>query len=46
VALDETTRCQPDRARLARYRELQALQDQLSLALRPIFPLQRKLAKE
>ena len=46
VALDETTRCQPDRARLARYRELQALQDQLSVALRPIFPLQRKLAKE
>jgi xylulokinase len=46
VALDEATRCQPDRARAARYRELQALQDQLSLALRPIFPLQRKLAKE
>jgi xylulokinase len=45
VALDESTRCQPDRARVARYRELQALQDQLSLALRPIFPMQRKLAK-
>jgi xylulokinase len=45
VALDEATRCQPDRARAARYREFQALQDQLSVALRPIFPLQRKLAK-
>jgi xylulokinase len=45
VALDESTRCQPDRARTARYRELQSLQDRLSLALRPVFPLQRKLAK-
>jgi xylulokinase len=46
VALDESTRCQPDKARVARYRELQALQDQLSLALRPVFPAQRKLAGE
>jgi len=45
VALDESTRCQPDRARAARYRELQALQDQLSLALRPIFPKQRTLTR-
>jgi xylulokinase len=44
VALDEATRCQPDRANVARYRELQALQDQLSLALREVFPAQRKLA--
>jgi xylulokinase len=46
VALDESTRCEPDRARAARYREVQALQDQLSLALRPIFSLQRTLAKK
>ena len=46
VALDESTRCQPDKARVARYRELQALQDQLSLALRPVFPAQRRLAQE
>jgi len=45
VAPDESTRCQPDRARVARYRELQALQDTLSLALRPVFPLQRRLAE-
>jgi len=43
VALDEATRCQPDRANVARYRELQALQDQLSLAVRDVFPAQRKL---
>jgi xylulokinase len=43
VALDEATRCQPNRAHVARYRELQALQDQLSLALRNVFPAQRKL---
>jgi len=29
VALDEATRCQPNRVNVARYRELQALQDQL-----------------
>jgi len=45
VALDESTRCEPDRTRVARYRELQALQDRLSLALRPVFPSQRKLAR-
>jgi xylulokinase len=46
VALDESTRCLPDRARVALYRELQALQDQLSLALRPIFARQRHLAAD
>ena len=46
VALDESTRCLPDRARVARYRELQTLQDQLSLALRPIFARQRHLAAD
>jgi xylulokinase len=46
VALDESTRCLPDRAPVARYRELQALQDQLSLALRPIFARQRHLAAD
>ena len=44
VALDETTRCQPDRANHQRYRAVQALQDQLSLALRPVFAVQRRLA--
>ncbi|HEX3731005.1 MAG TPA: xylulokinase [Opitutaceae bacterium] len=44
VALDEATRCVPDRARAARYRELQQLQDRLGLALRGLFPAQRKLA--
>ena len=44
VALDESTRCAPDRKRVAHYRKLQALQNQLSLALREVFPNQRKLA--
>lgn len=44
VALDETTRCTPNKANVARYRELQTLQDQLSLALRGVFEAQRKLA--
>lgn len=44
VALNESTRCLPDKTLVARYRELQALQDKLSLALRPVFPAQRKLA--
>ena len=43
VALDESTRCLPDKTLVARYRELQALQDKLSLALRPVFRAQRKL---
>ena len=44
VALDESSRCVPNEANVARYRELQALQDKLSLALRPVFPTQRKFA--
>lgn len=44
VALDEGTRCVPNKKNVARYRELQALQDQLSRALRDIFPAQRRLA--
>jgi len=43
VALDESTRCRPDKARAIRYRKLQALQDRLSLTLRPVFPAQRRL---
>ncbi len=43
VAVNESTRCQPDKANVARYRKLQALQDRLSLALREVFPEQRKL---
>ncbi len=44
VSLDEGTRCVPNPANAGRYRELQALQDKLSLALREVFPAQRKLA--
>lgn len=44
VALKEETRCAPDKANVARYRELQALQDKLSGALRDVFADQRKLA--
>ena len=43
VAIDESTRCRPDKANVERYRRLQALQDQLSLTLRPVFPAQRRL---
>lgn len=44
VAVKEETRCKPDKARAARYRELQDVQDRLSLALRDVFPRQRALA--
>jgi D-xylulose kinase len=44
VEVDETSRCRPDKSRVARYRELQALQDTLSLSLRDVFPMQRELA--
>lgn len=44
VAVKEDSRCVPNKANVARYRELQALQDKLSLALRDVFPEQRKLA--
>jgi xylulokinase len=44
VEVDEASRCRPDKSRVARYRELQALQDKLSLSLRDVFPVQRDLA--
>ena len=44
VAVNEATRCAPIKANVARYREIQAAQDQLSLALRSVFPATRKLA--
>ncbi|MBI5769086.1 MAG: xylulokinase [Verrucomicrobia bacterium] len=44
VALNESTRCTPNKANVARYREAQAVQDKLSLALREVFPAARKLA--
>ena len=44
VALNEATRCVPDQANVVRYRALQAVQDQLSVALRQVFTAQRKLA--
>jgi xylulokinase len=44
VAINEATRCAPNQANVARYRELQAVQDRLSLALRGVFADQRKLA--
>jgi xylulokinase len=43
VALDEATRCVPDRGRHARYRELQGLQDDLSLAVRGVFARHRAM---
>jgi xylulokinase len=46
VALKEETRCTPDRANVARYRELQSLQDRVSTGLRDVFVLQRKLAAD
>ncbi|MGH8018729.1 MAG: xylulokinase [Opitutaceae bacterium] len=45
VAVNESTRCLPNKANVALYRELQAVQDRLSLALRPVFSFQRRLAK-
>jgi xylulokinase len=41
---DESTRCKPDPANVARYREMQTVQDELSLALRGLFAKQRKIA--
>jgi len=43
VAVKESTRCRPNPKNVARYRQLQAVQDKLSLALRKVFPAQRKL---
>jgi D-xylulose kinase len=45
VAVNEATRCTPQKANVARYRELQALQDKLSLSLREVFVRQRRLAE-
>jgi len=44
VAVDECTRCKPDKKAHARYQKLQAVQDKLSLALRDVFEAQRALA--
>lgn len=43
VALNEATRCVPDRARHAWYRELQAVQDEMSAALRGVFARHRRI---
>jgi xylulokinase len=43
VTVDEQTRCKPDRKNHARYQKLQAVHDQLSLALREVFVAQRTL---
>jgi hypothetical protein len=43
VAVDEQTRCKPDRKTHARYQKLQAVHDKLSLALREVFVAQRTL---
>lgn len=45
VAVREETRCVPNKANVARYRALQALQDQLSASVREVFAAQRKLAE-
>jgi xylulokinase len=44
VALKEESRCTPNKANVSRYRELQALQDELSQSLRDVFPTQRRIA--
>jgi xylulokinase len=44
VAVNESSRCVPNKANVAHYRKLQALQDQLSTTLRPVFAKQRALA--
>lgn len=41
VAVDASTRCNPNPANVARYRRLQSLQDSLSGQLRDLFELQR-----
>lgn len=37
VAVDEATRCQPNKAAQATYKKLQAVQNDLSVTLRPVF---------
>lgn len=46
VKVDPTTRCKPNRKAHARYRDWQALQDKLSLALRDVFTEHRKLKQQ
>lgn len=43
VAVREDTRCVPNKANVARYRELQSLQDELSLSVRGVFARHRAL---
>ncbi len=43
VALNEATRCVPNKANVARYRAMQGLQDELSGALRGVFARHRAL---
>lgn len=45
VAIDESTRCLPNPANVLRYRDLQGLQDKLSLTLRELFEMQRAQGK-
>lgn len=45
VELNEATRCQPQKANVARYRKLQALQDELSRIARPVFAAHRVATK-
>jgi xylulokinase len=44
VAVDEKSRCKPDKKTHLRYQRVQAVQDKLSLALRDVFTAQRELA--
>lgn len=44
VAVDNATRCTPDKANVARYRRLQVIQDSLSENLRDLFVAQREFA--
>jgi hypothetical protein len=45
VAVKDDTRCLPNKEHVARYRELQRLQDALSASLRDIFPKQREVTE-
>jgi xylulokinase len=44
VALNEATRCEPIKGNVLRYREAQALQDELSQAVRGVFARHRQLS--
>lgn len=45
VAVNEETRCRPNRKNVARYEKLQAVHNRLSHDLRSVFALQRQLAE-